>query len=199
MTHDRETAAPAPDAAAAGAPVYSTAWSTRSHVKRTTVDLTPFPGLVVMYLGMRLNSLRGLPTMVRFGRQIQHSVDSKPDGLLLHERIVWSPRQLGMRQYWRDFESLERFALSAPHRDWWRSYLQDTKGTGFWHETYFIGGGFEAIYDNMRAPIGLLKFAPHELPTGGMFSARRRLAKAAGGATALPVEPGSGDATDASE
>lgn len=47
---------------------------------------------------------------------------------------------------------------------WWNQYLRDTGGTGFWHETYFRRGGFEAIYDNMPGPIGFLKCAP-ALPT----------------------------------
>ena len=156
---------------------YSSAWRLDSQVTRSTVDLSGYPGLVVMYLGMRVNRLRGIPTLLRFGRRIREAVDAKPDGLLLHESIVWSPRQVGMRQYWRDFDSLERWARSPPHREWWTAYLKDTKGTGFWHETYFMGGGFEAIYDNMPVPVGLQRFAPRVPPEGGMFSARRRLAR----------------------
>ena len=65
-----------------------------------------------------------------------------------------------MRQYWRDFESLERWTRSEPHRDWWKNFLRDSGGTGFWHETYALRGGFEAIYDDMPQPIGMMKFAP---------------------------------------
>jgi len=32
-------------------------------VNRITVDLTGYPNLVVIYLGMRVNSLRGLATL----------------------------------------------------------------------------------------------------------------------------------------
>jgi hypothetical protein len=62
-------------------------------VDRQTVDLSAYPELVVIYLGMR--------------------------------------------QYWRDFEALERWARSEPHRLWWKQFLRDSGGTGFWHETYF--------------------------------------------------------------
>ena len=165
------------------APSYSRGWSARRQVRRSTVDLTAFPGLVVMYLGMRVNSPRGVLTLLRFGREIQRSIEPAPDGLLAHERIIWSPRQLGFRQYWRDFDALEAFARSPPHADWWRDYLKDTKGTGLWHETYFMGGGMEAVYDNMRVPMGLTRFAPEEPPEGGMCSARRRAARAAARAT----------------
>jgi Domain of unknown function (DUF4188) len=79
-----------------------------------------------------------------------------------------------MRQYWRDYDSLERWTRSAPHRDWWRSFLRDSGGTGFWHETYFRRGGFEAIYDDVPAPIGMMKFAPLVAARGPMFSARTR-------------------------
>lgn len=42
-------------------------------------------------------------------------------GLLLHENLLFSlmPPHGGIRQYWRDFESLERWARSEPHRIWW--------------------------------------------------------------------------------
>ena len=71
--------------------------------------------------------------------------------MLLHETIIWGwfPPHFGMRQYWRDFDSLERWARSLPHQDWWKNFLRDTGGTGFWHEAYFMRGGMEAIYDTM--------------------------------------------------
>ena len=36
--------------------------------------------------------------------------------------------------------------------DTWQQFLKDSGGTGFWHETYFMGGGVEAIYDDMAVP-----------------------------------------------
>src|SRR5688572_19563275 len=96
-------------------------------VDRRTVDLSAYPDLVVIYLGMRVNTLTGLKTLIGFGPRIAQSVDAQPDGLLLHENFVLSlvPPHAGMRQYWRDFESLERWARSTPHRDWWRQFLRD--------------------------------------------------------------------------
>ena len=109
-------------------------------VERRTVDLSGYPDLVVIYLGMRLNALAGLKTLFGFGPKIAASVDARPDGLLLHENLFYSlaPPHGGMRQYWRDFESLERWARSEPHRTWWREFLRDSGGTGFWHEAYFM-------------------------------------------------------------
>jgi fumigallin biosynthesis monooxygenase-like protein len=56
---------------------------------------------------------------------------------------------VGIRQYWRDLASLLSWARSEPHRRWWRDFLRDSGGTGFWHETYLIGGGMEAVYDDI--------------------------------------------------
>jgi hypothetical protein len=57
---------------------------------RRTVDLSAFPDLVVIHLGMRVNELKGLKTLLRFGPKITKSVAEQPDGLLLHENIIFS-------------------------------------------------------------------------------------------------------------
>ncbi len=146
--------------------------------KRETVDLSAYPNLVVIYLGMRVNALMGIKTLLGFGPKISAAVEAKPDGLLLHENIFYSLRHFGMRQYWRDFESLEAWSRSEPHRTWWRTFLRDTGGTGFWHEAYFHNGGMEAVYVDMLQPTGLARFAPVREATGAMFSARKRAAQA---------------------
>jgi len=86
-------------------------------VNRQTVDLTQYPDLVVIYLGMRVNRLSGLKTLLGFGPKIANSVAAKPDGLLLHENFVFSlfPMHVGMRQYWRDMYSLLSWSRSDPH------------------------------------------------------------------------------------
>ena len=152
-----------------------------SRVERKTVDLSPFPDLVVIYLGMRVNALTGVKTLFGFGPQIKNSVDQKPDGLLLHENFIMSlvPLHLGMRQYWRDFDALEAWARSTPHREWWRDFLRSSRGTGFWHEAYFMRGGMEAVYDDVPVRLGFGQFAPMQPARGPMFSARTR-AKLAG-------------------
>jgi Domain of unknown function (DUF4188) len=146
-------------------------------VKRQTVDLSAFPDLVVIYLGMRVNQLRGLGKLLSIGPQIQKSVAEKPDGLLLHENMLFSlfPPHVGMRQYWRDFASLEAWTRTGFHRGWWKDFLRDSGGTGFWHETYFMRGGMEAIFDDIPSPIGFMQFAPLHEAKGNMFAARQRL------------------------
>ncbi len=81
---------------------------------------------------------------------------------------------LAMRQYWRDMASLLAWTRSEPHRLWWKSFLRNSGGTGFWHETYTIRGGMEAIYDDIAPKIGLMSFAPIVPARGSMFTAAHR-------------------------
>jgi fumigallin biosynthesis monooxygenase-like protein len=150
-----------------------------SPVERRTIDLSAYPDLVVVYLGMRVNRLMGLKTLLGFGPKIAASVAAQPDGLLLHENFIFSlfPMHAGMRQYWRDMESLLAWTRSDPHRQWWKNFLRDSGGTGFWHETYLMRGGMEAIYDDLVSPVGLMRFAPVIPARGAMFGAARRVAR----------------------
>jgi Monooxygenase af470-like len=148
----------------------------RHKVTRLTADLANYPDLVVIYLGICIRSPRGLLRTMRLGGQISAAVAAKPDGLLSHESLYYSlvPLHIGMRQYWRDLDALETWSRQLPHQDWWKEFLRDPGGTGFWHETYCRRGGFEAIYDDMD-PIGMMRFAPTVRAHGPMFSARTRL------------------------
>jgi hypothetical protein len=143
---------------------------------RRTVNLSDYPDLVVIYLGMRVNALRGITTLLGFGPKLAAVSQAMPDGLLAHDTIIYSlfPPHVGMRQYWRDFESLETWARSEPHRDWWRNFLKDPKGTGFWHEAYFMRGGMEAVYVDVPELFGFRKFVEDIPARGPMFSARQR-------------------------
>src|SRR5437764_6853963 len=98
--------------------------SSTKRVKRQTVSLDEYPDLVVIYLGMRVNALTGLKTLFGFGPQISKAVAEQPDGLLLHENLLMGlfPPHLGMRQYWRDYASLEAWTRSQPHRQWWQNF-----------------------------------------------------------------------------
>lgn len=158
-------------------------------IQRRTVDLSTYPDLVVVYLGMQVRTMTGLKTLFGFGPKIAKSVEDKPDGLLSHENFLWSlfPPHAGIRQYWRDFESLERWARSEPHRLWWQQFLKNSGGTGFWHETYFMRGGIEAVYDDLAGTTGMLTFAPVVPAVGPMFSSRQRAHLAGAASVAPPV------------
>ena len=60
-------------------------------VERSTVDLSGYPDLVVIYLGMRVRKWKGLKTIFGFGPKISNSVARRPPGLLLHETVFFSP------------------------------------------------------------------------------------------------------------
>jgi hypothetical protein len=117
-----------------------------------------------------------MKTLFGFGPKISQSAAMRPEGLLLHEWMVYSlfPAHVGMRQYWRDISSLLAWSRSEPHREWWKSFLRNSGGTGFWHETYLMRGGMEAIYDDVKKPIGFSQFAPVVPARGAMFGASHR-------------------------
>lgn len=152
---------------------------------RRTVNLSQYPDLVVLYLGMRVNAFRGIKTLLGFGPKISAVGKDMPEGLLAHDDIIYSlfPLHIGMRQYWRDFDSLESWARSEPHRVWWREFLRDPKGTGFWHEAYFMRGGMEAVYVDIPEIFGFRKFAEDVPAKGAMFSSRQRAGREGSAAT----------------
>jgi hypothetical protein len=47
---------------------------------RFTVDLSNYPDLVVIYLGMRVNELRGLLPALQFGREIGKCSEREASG-----------------------------------------------------------------------------------------------------------------------
>ena len=154
----------------------SVATGKKAKAERRAPDLSQFPDLVVIYLGMKVKSVGGIKTLVGFGPKIKRSVAAGPEGLLLHEDIMFSlfPLHVGMRQYWRDFESLERWARTGVHKDWWQTFVRDPAGTGFWHELYSRNGEMEGAFLDIDGT-GMTNFAPTAPSRGTMFSARRRL------------------------
>lgn len=150
-------------------------------VQRRSVDLDGFPDLVVIHLGLRVRAWRGLATLFGLGPGIRAIEREPPDGLLAHESMLFGLTHLGFRQYWRDLASLEAFTRAAPHRGWWRDFLSDARGTGFWHEVYLRRGGMEGIYLDLPAPVGFGRFAPPRDPQGPFATARGRAGHAPAG------------------
>ena len=144
--------------------------------QRQSVDLSGFPDLVVIYLGIKVTRWRGLKAMLRIGPGLSGIQRTPPDGLLAHEGMFYSLTHIGFRQYWRDLDSLERFTRSEPHKTWWRDFTgKADPGAGFWHETYTLKGGMEALYLGLPKPIGFGLFAPARDPIGPHQTARKRL------------------------
>jgi hypothetical protein len=144
-------------------------------IVRETVDLSAYPDLVMVMLGFRAHRLRALPALFSLGKGFAEIQRNPPDGLLGEERCLYGWNHIGFRQYWRDLDSLGRFTRSAPHSAWWRDFLKDTRGAGFWHEAYNAKGGIEAVYVNMPGRTGLASFAPIREPVGPFLSSRDRL------------------------
>jgi hypothetical protein len=152
-------------------------------------DFSGHPDLVVMLLGMRVRSLRGLRLLWRAGDWVRDAVASKPDGLL-HARnnlvYGWWPPHMMLIWYWRDKASLEAWTRSDPHSGWWADYLRDPAGTGIWHESFHMRGGMEAIYGEMEERVGFGTFLPMMPSRGSMGSRLNRRASA--DLDALPKE-----------
>ena len=146
-------------------------------LNRTTVILSDYPDLVVIYLGMRVEQTRG-PADAPGARPADRGRRSKsgPDGLPLHEQLMFAEEPL----HWACVSTgatsgrSRRGRCELPHKDWWSTYLRDRGGTSFRHETYFRRGGIESMYVDVGDPLGLTAFAPAARPEGPMFSARAR-------------------------
>ena len=146
----------------------------QARVTRRSVDLSDYPNLVVIILGFRVRRLRGIATLLGVGKGLRQIELNPPDGLLANEQFLFALNHVGIRQYWRDLESLEAFTRSEPHAQWWRGFLRDSGGAGFWHESY-SRHGMEAVYIDMPGPVGLDRFAPGRQPTGPFMTARQRM------------------------
>lgn len=148
--------------------------------QRVTVDLSEYPDLVYINLGMRPLNPRGLWSVVRYGLAIRRAMQEKPDGLLRHESLIYLVNYMphfGMRQYWRDFDSLELWTRYSEHGKWWGKMARSTGGTMIWHESFAMQGGVDAIYaSHTRIPqTGFMTFAPVIPAQGAGYSARQRL------------------------
>ena len=138
---------------------------------------------VVFLIGMRINRLlalrRWVPVARAMGPMVEHLMQHRELGLLHAETFVqW--RGVGLVQYWRSFEQLERFARDPAllHVPAWRAFNQAVGGdgsVGIWHETYRVRAGeYECIYGNM--PRRGLALAGEHLPVAGAReTARGRL------------------------
>src|SRR2546428_8586512 len=98
-----------------------------SPVDLRSVDLSAFPDLVVIYLGMRVRTLAGIKTLLGLGPQIDKAGTGRPEGLLHFENnITYSPfpRQTGIRGNWKALPSMEQWTRPEPHRTWWQNFLR---------------------------------------------------------------------------
>lgn len=163
----------------------------------TAVSDEPF---VVFIIGMRVNRLLAVRQWVSVARAMTGMLrvlyTQREKGFLSGTTFLYW-RGIGLVQYWRSFEDLERFATNRddPHLKAWQEYMRSPGNKraeiGIWHETYMIEPGkFETLYGNMPV-FGLAAATSHAPAVGRMARARSRMTGAAG----APAVEGAPDAT----
>lgn len=146
----------------------------------------PTPGTVVFIIGMRINQLRRLrtwvPVMLAMPRMLAE-LGQRPELGLLGAKTYVSGRTVATIQYWRDAESLTRYATGRDmaHLPAWREFNRRTRDTGqvgIFHETYVIGRA-ESVYVNVPEDFGLGGVSGWVDPSAVGQSAAHRLDPAA--------------------
>lgn len=136
------------------------------HKGRFTADIDG--DFVVFLIGMRFNKplqvRQWWPVFVAMPKMLR-TLDTHPELGCLGVQ-TWLARTALVVQYWRDFDSLDRFARDRdlPHLEPWRRFnaaARTSTAVGVWHETFQVRAGeYEAVYANMPA-MGLAKAAGH--------------------------------------
>lgn len=136
--------------------------------------------LVVFIIGARINKWWllpfVLPILAKMRRMLQELLSDPLSGLLAVQSLGTADVQ-----YWRSVEDLHRYAAdrSKQHQPAAKRYFQKiftNRAAGVWHETYLVQAGkYECIYTNMPR-IGLGQTAPLVDASGGLATARGRLA-----------------------
>ena len=123
---------------------------------------------VVFLIGMRFNR----PLLVRTWWPVFSAMPKMLRVLARHPELgclgsqSWFGRTTLLVQYWRDFDSLDRFARDndLPHLEPWRRFnraIRDSGEVGIWHETFQVRAGeYEAVYANMPV-FGLAAASAH--------------------------------------
>ena len=123
---------------------------------------------VVFLIGMRLNHplriRKWWPVAAAMPRMLKLLSQHPELGCLGFQQ--WFGRTTILVQYWRDFDSLDRFAKDRdlPHLEPWRRFNRAVRASGdvgIWHETFRVRAGeYEAVYGNMPV-FGLAAAATH--------------------------------------
>ncbi len=148
---------------------------------RFTADIDgPF---AVFIIGMRINKLlaftKWVPTALAMGPMLRSLANDPESGYLGGEPFLYSGG-VGLIQYWRSADDLERFARSPsePHLKAWQRFnraVGKDGSVGIWHETYQVAAGaYEVIYANMPR-FGLSAAARHVPVAKRGETARERL------------------------
>ncbi|HET8912610.1 MAG TPA: DUF4188 domain-containing protein [Ktedonobacteraceae bacterium] len=119
---------------------------------------------IVLILGIRINDFRlfwkWMPTAFYSLPMLYTLIRHRAAGFLGGQATYFWPG-IGLIQYWRTFEDLERFARSKeyPHFAAWRWYnkaIGNGGSVGLWHEVFLVKPlAHEVVYENMP-PFGLV-------------------------------------------
>jgi hypothetical protein len=137
---------------------------------------------VVFMIGMRINDFlkvrEWLPAFAAM-RPMIRSLEANPESGFLgaYTYLYW--RGIGMTQYWRSFEDLERFARDPDdeHLPAWQRFNHNDRSpaVGIWHEAYLLEPGrYETIHRNMP-PFGITAALDRVPVRSRLESARGRL------------------------
>jgi hypothetical protein len=154
---------------------------TKIRAERLTAEVDE--EFVVFLIGMRFNRLWKLwrwgPVALAMTRMLRELEADPGAGFLGVES--WFGRTTIALQYWRSFETLERYATDAAraHRPAWSAFnraIGSNGDVGIWHETYRVRpGDYECVYNNMPL-FGLAKATRAVPATGRRESAPGRMA-----------------------
>lgn len=142
----------------------------------------PDADFVVFLIGMRINkplAFRKWRPVAQAMPRMQKELARQPELGCLHVEN-WFGRTTISLQYWRDFDSLNKYARSqdASHLPAWRAFnsaIRDNGTVGIWHETYQVNqGNSEAVYGNMPQ-FGLANAFSHARVSSVGNSAAKRI------------------------
>lgn len=138
---------------------------------------------VVFLIGMRINHFfafkKWLPTAMAM-RSMLRLLHRHPGTGALGSQLIFYWRGIGVIQYWRSFDDLEKFARSKddPHLESWHRFnkaIGSDGSVGIWHETFLVEAGrYEGVYNNMPL-FGLAAATQYEPIVERRETARRRL------------------------
>jgi hypothetical protein len=171
--------------------------------KRVTVDVDE--EFVVLLIGMRINKLwkihRWLPVAWSMRRMVTQLGNLGAETGYLGGEYRTAGNPFVFVQYWRSYDSLERYASheALHHRRTWAWFFRKIAlngDVGIYHETYRITpGNYECVYLNMP-PFGLGRIFPLVGADGGFRSSRGRMEK---WRAAADDSPATADAVESSD
>jgi hypothetical protein len=145
----------------------------RARPHRFRVDVPP--GTVVFLIGMRVNEIRRVdrwwPVFAAMPRMLRE-LSRQPELGLLHAESWLRWRETMLVQYWRDMDSLMRYAAAreSEHLPAWSTFnrrARETRAVGIWHEAYEVQPGTSHIVYRDMPPLGMGRAAV-TLPVEGM-------------------------------